>query len=56
MGDGVVCSRVQVDESRVKQHHTFNPSTQSVEDYRYPCPGERAAGSLYMSRLGNVSS
>ena len=35
----VIC---QVDESGVEVLHTFNPSTQVLEDYRYPRPGGHA--------------
>lgn len=31
---------MQVCESGVEVMFTFNPSTQSVEDYRYPRPGQ----------------
>jgi len=31
----------EVDETEVEEVHTFNPSTQDVEHYRYPRPGNR---------------
>lgn len=30
---------LQVDESGVEELHTFNPSTMTLENYRYPRPG-----------------
>lgn len=36
-------SFVQVDESRVGLMRTFDPSSQCVEEYRYPRPGSENA-------------
>ena len=36
---------LQVDETDVEVVHTFNPSTQTVDDYKYPRPGSKNAPS-----------
>ena len=38
------CAR-QVDETDVRVVHTFNPSSQAIENYNYPSPGTKNATS-----------
>ena len=36
---------LQVNEMDVRVFHTFNPSSQTIEDYNYPFPGSKNATS-----------